>query len=98
MGARIRIRNQSFQVLGVMAAKGSGQFGEDQDDAIFVPYTTVNKKLRGRDGTNISEIIISAASADRINAVADEITAVLRQKHDLGRARTTISRSARRRT
>ena len=84
VGARIRIRNQSFQVLGVMAAKGSGQFGEDQDDAIFVPYTTVNKKLRGRDGTNISEITISAASADRINAVADEITAVLREEHALG--------------
>ena len=84
VGARMRIRNQSFQVLGVMAAKGSGQFGEDQDDAIFVPYTTVNKKLRGRDGTNISEITISAASADRINAVADEITAVLREEHDLG--------------
>ena len=84
VGARIRIRNQSFQVLGVMAAKGSGQFGEDQDDAIFVPYTTVNKKLRGRDGTNISEVTISAASADRINAVADEITAVLREEHGLG--------------
>ena len=84
VGARMRIRNQSFQVLGVMAAKGSGQFGEDQDDAIFIPYTTVNKKLRGRDGTNISEITVSAASADRINEVADEITAVLREEHRLG--------------
>ena len=84
VGARMRIRNQSFQVIGVMASKGSGQFGEDQDDAIFVPYTTVNKKLRGRDGTNISEITISAASADRIGAVADEISAVLRVEHGLG--------------
>ena len=84
VGERIRIRSQSFQVLGVMASKGSGQFGEDQDDAIFVPYTTVNKKLRGRDGTNISEITISAATADRINEVADEITAVLRAEHGLG--------------
>ena len=84
VGARIRIRNQSFQVLGVMAPKGAGQYGEDQDDAIFVPYTTVNKKLRGRDGTNISEIAISVASADRINAVADQITEVLRAEHALG--------------
>ena len=84
VGERIRIRSQSFQVLGVMASKGSGQFGEDQDDAIFVPYTTVNKKLRGRDGTNISEITISAATADRINEVADKITAVLRAEHGLG--------------
>ena len=83
VGSRVRIRNQSFQVVGVMQAKGSGQFGEDQDDAIFVPYTTVNKKLRGRDGTNISEIVISAADADRINEVADEVAAVLRVEHDL---------------
>ena len=83
VGLRMRIRSQSFQVVGVMEAKGSGQFGEDQDDAIFVPYTTVNKKLRGRDGTNISEIVISAASADRINEVSEEIAAVLRVEHDL---------------
>ena len=83
IGSRIRIRNQPFQVVGIMAAKGSGQFGEDQDDAIFIPYTTVNKKLRGRDGTNISEIAISAATADRISAVADEISAVLREEHEL---------------
>ena len=47
------------------------------------PKSPLNKKLRGRDGTNISEIAISAASADRISAVADEIAAVLREEHDL---------------
>ena len=83
VGLRMRIRNQSFQVIGTMEAKGSGQFGEDQDDVIFVPYTTVNKKLRGRDGTNISQITISAASADEIDRVADDISAVLREQHRL---------------
>ena len=83
VGSRIRIRSQSFQVIGVMEAKGSGQFGEDQDDAIFIPYTTVNKKLRGRDGTNISEIAISASSADEIAATADAISVVLREAHKL---------------
>ena len=83
VGSRMRIRNQSFQIIGIMEAKGSGQFGEDQDDIIFVPYTTVNKKLRGRDGTNISEITISAASADEIDRVADDIAAVLREQHEL---------------
>ena len=83
VGERMRIRNQSFQVIGVMESKGSGQFGEDQDDAIFIPYTTVNKKLRGRDGTNISEITISARSADEIERVSEEIAAVLRAEHKL---------------
>jgi putative ABC transport system permease protein len=83
VGARMRIRNQSFQVIGVMATKGAGQFGEDQDDIILVPYTTVNKKLRGRDGTNISGITISARSADEIQEVSEDITEVLRVEHEL---------------
>ncbi len=83
VGQRVRIRNQSFQIIGVMEAKGSGQFGQDQDDTIMVPYTTVQKKLRGRDGTNISGITISAASADEMDETTAEITAVLREQHRL---------------
>ncbi len=83
VGQTIRIRNQSFKVIGVMEAKGSGSFGEDQDDTIFAPYTTVQRKLRGRDGTNISGITISAYSADDIEAVSTEIASVLRVQHKL---------------
>ena len=83
VGQTLRIRNQSFKVIGVMAAKGSGSFGDDQDDTIFAPYTTVQRKLRGRDGTNISGITISAYSADDIEAVSTQITSVLRVQHKL---------------
>ena len=83
VGQTIRIRSQSFRVIGVMEAKGSGSFGEDQDDTIFAPYTTVQRKLRGRDGTNISGITISAYSADDVEAVSTEIASVLRAEHKL---------------
>jgi putative ABC transport system permease protein len=83
VGETIRIRNQSFKVIGIMAAKGSGSFGEDQDDSIFAPYTTVQRKLRGRDGTNISGITISARSADELQQVSEEVAAVLRVEHKL---------------
>ena len=83
VGQTIRIRNQSFKIVGVMEAKGSGSFGEDQDDTIFAPYTTVQRKLRGRDGTNISRITISAYSADDIEAVSTQIASVLRVQHKL---------------
>ena len=83
VGERIRIRNQSFRIIGVMAAKGAGAFGQDQDDVIFVPYTTVQKKLRGRDGVNISGIFVSAHSPDSVDRVAGEIAAVLRARHEL---------------
>ena len=83
VGERMRIRNQSFQVIGVMEAKGSGQFGQDQDDTILIPFTTVQKKLRGRDGTNISGMTISAASADEMDQITAQISEVLREQHRL---------------
>ena len=83
VGQTLRIRNQSFKVVGVMTAKGSGSFGQDQDDTIFAPYTTVQRKLRGRDGTNISGITISARSADRIAETTAQIEEVLRAEHEL---------------
>ena len=83
VGERLRIRNQSFQVIGVMEAKGAGQFGQDQDDTILIPYTTVQKKLRGRDGTNVSGMTISAASADEMDQISAQISEVLREQHRL---------------
>ncbi len=84
VGSRVRIRNQSFQIIGVMESKGAGQFGEDQDDVVFIPYSTVNKKLRGRDGTNISQIDVSAESSAAISVVAEQIANTLREEHALG--------------
>ena len=83
VGQTVRIRNQSFKIVGVMAVKGSGSFGEDQDDVVFAPYTTVQRKLRGKDGTNISGITISARSADDIEATTARIEEVLRAEHEL---------------
>ena len=81
VGQTIRIRNQPFKVIGVLAVKGPGSFGEDQDDTIFVPYTTVQKKLRGI--RYIQSITVSAMSAAQTVAVADEIGALLRVQHGL---------------
>ena len=83
VGQTIRVRNQSFKIIGVMTAKGSGSFGQDQDDTLFAPYTTVQRKLRGRDGTNISRIMISARSADEIAGTTAQIEEVLRAQHEL---------------
>uniref|UniRef100_UPI003297B71B ABC transporter permease n=1 Tax=Salmonella enterica TaxID=28901 RepID=UPI003297B71B len=63
-GQTIRIRNQPFKVVGVMASKGQGTGGEDQDDGVYVPYTTVQKKLLGI--THINGMTISAVSAGAV--------------------------------
>ena len=82
-GESIRIRNQSFKVIGVMTPKGSGSFGEDQDDIIIAPYTTVMKKLRGRRTVSIQDITISARSAGELDRTVEEISQVLRVQHKL---------------
>jgi putative ABC transport system permease protein len=79
-GQIIRIRNQPFRVLGVMSSKGQGAFGQDQDDVIFVPYTTVQKKLQGIQ--HINNITISSVTADTA-PVAAAVGELLRVRHKL---------------
>jgi putative ABC transport system permease protein len=80
-GQMIRVRNQPFKVIGVMESKGQGTFGNDQDDTIFAPYTTVQKRLQGQQ--NIQNITISATSAEATSQVADAVAAVMRVQHKL---------------
>jgi putative ABC transport system permease protein len=80
VGAIIRIRNQPFRVIGVMSTKGQGM-GEDMDDQILVPYTTVQKKLMGV--THVQSVTISATSAEETSRVADAIAILLRARHQI---------------
>jgi putative ABC transport system permease protein len=80
-GQMIRIRNQPFKIIGVMSRKGQAAMGEDQDDAIYAPYTTVQKKLQR--ATYIQNITISAESATNLSKVADDIAACLRARHKI---------------
>src|SRR5687767_3163881 len=79
VGQVIRVRNLPFRVLGVLSPKGQGQFGQDQDDVIVAPYTTLQKKLLGI--THLSQITVSARSADAVEPTAVEITRLMRQRH-----------------
>jgi putative ABC transport system permease protein len=81
VGQIIRISNQPFTVVGVMSSKGQSGMGQDQDDTIFVPYTTVMKKLRGV--TNIQMVSVSAAAAGETTRVADNIATLLRTRHKI---------------
>jgi putative ABC transport system permease protein len=80
-GQTIRIRNQPFRVIGVMTTKGQAAMGDNQDDQIMAPYATVQKKLMGI--TYINNITLSAAKADEISKVSDQIAALLRVRHKL---------------
>ena len=76
VGQTIRIGKLPFEVVGVLASKGAGMMG-DQDDVVMAPYTTVMRKLMGRD--RIQNILVSAQEGKADLAEA-EIRALLRQR------------------
>jgi putative ABC transport system permease protein len=80
VGQTVRISNLPFKVVGVLSAKGqSAAMGQDQDDVIFVPITTLQKKLTGEPW--LRYIVVSAVSKDATYAAQEEITALLRDRH-----------------
>jgi putative ABC transport system permease protein len=79
VGQIIRIKSLPFRVVGVLTPKGQGQWGQDQDDIIVAPYTTIQKKLLGI--TYIQQIMVSATRADTVEEAARQITRLLRQRH-----------------
>ena len=81
VGAQIRIRNEPFQIIGVLGSKGQTAEGTDQDDLILAPYTTVQARLSGFNF--IAQILASTANKDDIPAAQEEIRQILRGAHKL---------------
>src|SRR5215831_1714040 len=81
VGQLIRINNLPFTVLGVLVKKGQSSFGQDQDDTVVVPYTTVQKKISGISW--VQQIQVSVASENDIESAISSMTSLLRQRHKL---------------
>jgi putative ABC transport system permease protein len=79
VGQIVRIKNVPFKVTGILEKKGGNMMGQDQDDTVIAPYTTVMKRLAGK--TKIDMIQVSAASASQVQEAQDQISSVLRQRH-----------------
>jgi putative ABC transport system permease protein len=81
VGQNIRIRNVPFRVIGVLQKKGQNAMGQDQDDVILAPYTTVAKRLARFP--YIRQILVSATSPDNIPVAQQEIADLLRVRHKI---------------
>jgi putative ABC transport system permease protein len=81
IGSTLRIQNIPFRVAGVLEAKGANLFGQDQDDVLLAPYTTIAKRIRGSVFNNVDVIIVSARSALQMQEAESQITQLLRQRH-----------------
>lgn len=85
VGQQLRIKNTSFQVIGVMGAKGSN-LGVDYDDAALIPVMTAANRVVGRTspyGLELTFIVASAKNAQSVDAAVFQITNLLRQRHKI---------------
>jgi putative ABC transport system permease protein len=81
IGATVRINNQPFRVVGVLSTKGQAAMGQDQDDVVMTPYTTVQKKLLGVQ--HVTGITISAIDETPLDQVSAAVSTLLRERHRL---------------
>ena len=90
LGASIKVNNVPFKVIGVLESKGGGggMMGGNQDEVVLVPLSTAHERLFQRNHNSRGEPLVSVAyaqvvSEDRMSEAADEISALLRDRHDI---------------
>ena len=81
IGLTIRVFTLPCQVVGVLQAKGFSATGQDQDDFILMPYTTVQKRLTGTFW--LDDIFISANAPETMQETVKQVTALLRERHHM---------------
>ncbi len=84
VGATIRIKNVPFQVIGVLAPKGQSAQGSDQDDVIFMPFTTAERKVFGSQFLgSVGALFASTEQSSDLPEAVEHIREVLRARHRL---------------
>ncbi len=82
VGTTIRIRGQPFRVIGVLESKGGGAMTGNQDDRILIPLSTAMARLASHPD-RVDVLIVSAVSAEAVEAAREEVAAILRTRHRL---------------
>lgn len=83
VGETIRVDKIPFRIVGVLGSKGANGWGQDQDDTVLAPFTTVGRVLAKSKVFSVSMINVSLHSMDDLEEANREIKALLRQRHKL---------------
>jgi putative ABC transport system permease protein len=83
VGERIRLGRLPCEVIGLLAPKGQGSFGQDYDDTVVMPITTVRARLRGSAGREVDQVMISVRNPLQVRQTQQRIGSLLRQRHRL---------------
>ena len=82
VGSYVRVNKIPFKVVGVTEKKGQNAYGQDQDDIVIAPFSTVQKRMMAI--THVQSMLASATSEEAITRASDEITEVMKSMHNLG--------------
>jgi putative ABC transport system permease protein len=77
----IRVKNIPFKVIGVLEKKGANIVGEDQDDVVLIPYTTVKKRLQGSNFDDVGAVMASARTGGLMGDAESQINQILLERH-----------------
>jgi len=84
VGSVIRIKNVPFRVIGVLAPKGQSAQGADQDDIVFIPFSTAERKVFGTQFIgSVGALFATTERQEDLFAAVDQIREVLRARHRL---------------
>jgi len=83
IGRTIRVGRSPYRVIGLLTPRGSGTFGEDQDDRVMMPIGSYRARVAHTSPGRVDELLISAASDQTVDRAKDQITGILRQRHHI---------------
>ena len=84
LGEALRVKKMSCTVIGVLASKGQGAFGNDQDDTVLMPIKTLQRRVTGN--TRVNTVLVSMADGSDANRVKASMTQLLRERRKLATA------------
>ncbi len=83
IGKMIRVKNIPFRVIGILEKKGANMVGQDQDNVLLMPYTTVRRSLQGSRFNDVNALMVSAVSPQLMTAATSEIEQLLFERHGI---------------
>jgi putative ABC transport system permease protein len=83
VGEQIRVKHIPCKVVGVLAAKGQGSTGQDQDDIVIVPWATLARRIQGSQGDTVGQLVVGAHGSSQMKELVRDVTELLRQRHKI---------------
>jgi len=85
LGAKIRVKSLTCEVIGVLKGKGQGAMGNDQDDTLVLPLTTLQRRLAGSSGTqDVGSIMVSAKEDANMKKLIADLSFLMRERRNIG--------------